>query len=70
MYFAQIALARMINTTLPGADVLPWQVDEIPEDWLDAFRVLSENGQTRENARRRVREIKSDWLSKHPTYGK
>jgi len=37
---ADIELAQMINRTCGGAVIAPWQVGELPEDWLDLFRGL------------------------------
>lgn len=33
-------LARMVNEMSGGAIVTPWDVDELPDDWLDAFSEL------------------------------
>jgi hypothetical protein len=65
-----VALARLINTQMPGAAVLPWEVDEIDEIWLDVFRTMTQGGALREEARQRVQTAKANWLSRHPTYGK
>jgi hypothetical protein len=65
-----VALARLINAQMPGAAVLPWEVDEIDEIWLDVFRTMTQGGALREEARQRVQTAKANWLSRHPTYGK
>ncbi len=38
---ADIELAQMINRACGGAVIAPWQVGELPEDWLDLFRGLT-----------------------------
>lgn len=37
---ADIELAQMINRVSGGAVIAPWQIGELPEDWLDLFRGL------------------------------
>jgi len=36
-YFAAILLAQKINTLSGGAVIAPWEVNDLPDDWLDAF---------------------------------
>lgn len=50
--------------------VAPWDVDQLPETWLDAFRALADQGQHYAEAQAKIQNIKSAWLSRHPTYGK
>ncbi len=40
-HLAAVYLARMINQQLGGALVGPWDVEDLPEEWLDVFRGLS-----------------------------
>ena len=67
-YFRRISLARMVNKQCGGAVVAPWEVDALPNDWLDAFRLLESDGQYREAAARRVKAAKADWLKKFRHY--
>jgi len=32
-----ILLAEKINRLSGGAVIAPWEVDDLPDDWLDAF---------------------------------
>ena len=32
----QVALARMINGVCAAPIVAPWEVDELPDEWIDA----------------------------------
>jgi hypothetical protein len=34
--------AQQINRTLGGLAVMPWEVDEIPDEWLAAFESLAD----------------------------
>jgi len=36
-----ICQARNINTMSGGAVIAPWELGELPDDWLDAFEVLA-----------------------------
>ena len=38
---AAILQAQHVNQTLGGVVVLPWEVDELPGDWLDAFDAVA-----------------------------
>ncbi|MBS4061462.1 MAG: hypothetical protein KG029_13770 [Bacteroidetes bacterium] len=67
-YFRRISLARMINRQCGGAVVAPWDVDDLPNDWLDAFRLLESDGQYRAAAVQRVKTAKADWLKKFKHY--
>ena len=68
--FARIALARLINEQMRSSAVTAWDVDQLPEDWLDAFRVLASEGRTQIDARRTIEAIRANWLARHPTYRK
>ena len=39
---ARIILARTINSVCGGAVVAPWNVYELPDEWIDAFAAFSE----------------------------
>ena len=66
----QIALARTINLASGGAVIAPWEVDQLPETWLDAFRFSVSDLQVATRARQKIQDVHSAWLAKHPTYGK
>lgn len=40
-HLAAIFQAKMINQVMGGAFVAPWDVDELPDEWLDVFRALA-----------------------------
>jgi hypothetical protein len=67
-YLARIALARMINQASGGAVIAPWEVENLPDDWLDAFRVQASSGQRRIEAKQKVNSAKSAWLKKFTHY--
>lgn len=43
MHISRILRAQRINRLLGGVVVLPWELDEIPDDWLTAFELLSDD---------------------------
>jgi len=38
--YSKIFLAGSINK-YSGANIKPWEIDELPVDWLDAIRILN-----------------------------
>lgn len=69
-YFARIALTRLINNTCGGAVIAPWEIGELDETWLDAFRVQAYEGASLAKQAQALRDAKNAWLARHPTYGK
>ncbi len=69
-FLARVALAQMVNRISGGAVIAPWDVDGLPEVWLDVFRALSEDMPSMAKAKGQVQKIKNAWLQRHPTYGK
>jgi hypothetical protein len=69
-YYARIGLARTINTVMGGALIAPWEIDDLDDVWLDAFRVLAFEGENYRQQAAVLKKVKQDWLNKHPTYGK
>ena len=41
-YFMSILLAQKINNLSGGSVIAPWEVNELPDDWLDAFTEMME----------------------------
>lgn len=66
----RVALAQMINRFSGGTVIAAWDVDQLPETWLDVFRGLSEDMPTMAKAKEKVQRVKNAWLQRHPTYGK
>lgn len=63
-------LAKTINGFSGGAVIAPWEVEQLPEEWLDVFKAFTEDMPTMTKARAKVQAVKSAWLNRHPTYGK
>ena len=70
---AAIALAGKINQRAGGALVAPWEVDRLPDEWLDAYRVLADalaTQQTRQQQQSRTEGFFAAFRRKHPNYHK
>ena len=67
-YYSQIALAQMINRISGGVVIEPWNVYQLPDDWLDAFRLLATDGKQFEKVKKIVMASKANWLKKFNYY--
>ena len=45
----QIIMARVINEACGGAVVSPWDVYELPDEWLDTFQTFVEHMRKRQH---------------------
>ena len=66
---SRIALARLINQS-SGAGIAPWEVDQLDEIWLDAFRFSVDDLQTASHASKKIQDVHNAWLARwaHPFY--
>lgn len=60
-HLAAIFQARQINQALGGAFVGPWDVDELPDEWLDAFRGLAVDLPGMREGKAKVEERLVEW---------
>jgi hypothetical protein len=67
-YFARILLARQIYTASGGAVIAPWQIEELPEVWLDAFRVWNTDGKRLAEIKQIVAAKKQAWVNRFRHY--
>ena len=58
-----ISIARAINLKSGGVVITPWQVDELDDDWLDAF--LTEAPSSIEKHNRTIDERRAAFYAKH-----
>jgi hypothetical protein len=64
----RVSMARMVNRQCGGAVVTPWDVDKLPQDWLDVFRLLETDGERKKETADRVAKTKAEWLKKFKHY--
>lgn len=60
-----IWLARQINTELGGAFVAPWDVYELPGEWLDAITGMSVSLPKMAAGKEQVEDYLAKWRQKH-----
>jgi len=70
--FVRILLAQKFNL-ITGAQVRPWEIDDIPGEWLLAIEVMANETQAetgRQNANQVVDAYFAARRAAHPTYRK
>jgi len=70
---AAIAMAGSINKQAGGALVAPWELDHLPDEWLDAYRVLAgalATQKARQQQQSRTEGYFAAFRQKHPNYHK
>ncbi len=64
-----IAQAQQINRLAGGALVAPWEVSQLPDEWLEAFRETDEIPRRRQE-KARLEQIFEAARQQHPQFGK
>lgn len=44
-YFVAVLTANKINRLCGGAVIAPWEIDQLPDDWLDAIAEMEKRMQ-------------------------
>lgn len=65
---ARIVTARRINQTVGGLLVAPWELDELPDEWLDAFMGMGSDLASFREGKAKVEDIFSKWRNAHKDY--
>jgi len=58
----------MVNTALGGPFVAPWDVDQLPNDFIDLVRALLYDLPGFVEHRKKVDKDFAEWRAKHPSY--
>ena len=66
---AAVSLTRLINQQCGGPVVRPWELDELPDEWIDVFLGLNDASAVRERVER-IENMFREFRRKHPTYRK
>jgi len=61
----RIIRARKINQVIGGAAVMPWEVDELPEEWLDLFSGMVDELPAMIELVKEQEKAKDEWLRKN-----
>ena len=64
----RILRAQSINRLLGGALVAPWEVDSLPDEFLDAVDGLTRQLPEYTAARKKMTARREAWLKSHPNY--
>lgn len=65
-----ISRARMFNQAMGGAFVLPWEVDDIPEEWSEMIYAMTFDLPKYKETYNQVEARAAEWRNSHPTYRK
>jgi hypothetical protein len=68
-YLVNVQIAKLINTHAGGAVIAPWDVDELPDVWIDTFMMLSKLPEMRK-AQKTIENAFERHAAKHPHYRK
>ena len=61
-------IAYAINTQAGGPLIGAWQVDQLPQDWINALLAVSKGLPKMKEGMRIIEKVKAEIISKHPTY--
>ena len=62
-------LAQQVNAAAGGAVVAPWEIEQLPEDWLDAATGLTVELADYRKGQGEVDDILEKWRSDHSRGG-
>ena len=63
-------LAKIINAQSGGTVIAPWEIDQLPEEWLDLLLGIGTDLQQMKEAQDRVDAWFKKTRREHPTYSK
>jgi len=61
----RIIRAQKINQVVGGAAVMPWEVDELPEEWLDLFSGMVDELPAVRQMVQEQESMRQEWLKKN-----
>jgi len=61
----RIIRAQKINQVVGGAAVMPWEVDELPEEWIDLFNGMVDELPAVTQMVEEQKQARSEWLNKN-----
>ena len=65
-----ILAARKFNLMLGGAFVAPWQLSDIPDEWIEATTMMSDGLPKMRAGLSEIETLKASIRANHPTYRK
>lgn len=61
----RIIRAQKINQVVGGAAVMPWEVDELPDEWMDAFTGMVDDLPAVTAMVKAQEKTRDEWLKKN-----
>jgi hypothetical protein len=61
-------LAQRVNQAAGGAFVAPWDVDQLPDEWLDAAQALTDELPRMRQGRSQAKATVDKWRENSPSY--
>lgn len=62
---AAFLIAQHVNEAAGGAVIAPWEVEELPEEWIDAARGLAVELPELRKGAAKVEDWKEKWRKEH-----
>lgn len=66
----KLAVAKMVNQSLGGIVITPWEVDDLPQDWIDFFISLNTELPRMTERQLKIDKVFREFEQNHPQYGK
>ena len=66
--FLAMDIANAINPQAGGAVIGPWEVDQLSQEWIDAFMAVSRDLPKMQAGMRKTQKVKDEIVASHTTY--
>ena len=66
----KLGVAKIINQSLGGIVIAPWEVDDLPQDWVDFFLGINNDFPAIQARQARIAQGFRAFEENHPQYGK
>lgn len=60
-----VFLAKKANEVMGGAAIMPWDVENLPDEWLDVFCGLADELPGLQEMNKNQARVRQDWLAKN-----
>jgi hypothetical protein len=60
--------ARQINQAAGGTVIAPWEVDDLPDEWIDTIAGFSTQLPDFRATQRKIDDRLNEWRKRHPGY--
>jgi len=63
-------LSKVINTQAGGPVIAPWEVEQLPEEWLELALKMATDLPEMQKARQKAQKYFEKYRKEHPSYRK